>query len=134
MNHAPSDKPPAPESPMDAHERRQSKKRKRDTADNETADNDTKPPVHIRRKHIPKHIKTLVWNRYIGSDKAEAKCLSCREERVTIRSFHCGHVIAEANGGNMTITNLRPICGPCNASMGTQSMNEFTSEFFGWTV
>jgi 5-methylcytosine-specific restriction endonuclease McrA len=91
-------------------------------------------PVHIRRKNIPKHIKTLVWNKFIGSDIAQAKCMSCREEMISIRSFHCGHVIAESLGGDVTITNLRPICAACNASMGIQSMNEFTSSYFGWTV
>ena len=91
-------------------------------------------PIHIRRKNIPKHIKTLVWNKYLGVDKAEAKCISCRQERIDVRNFHCGHVVAEANGGDLTINNLRPICAPCNLSMGTRSMNEFTAEFFGWTV
>ena len=91
-------------------------------------------PIHIRRKNIPKHIKTLVWNKYIGRDIAETKCLSCREEVIHIRKFDCGHVLAEAKGGDMTITNLRPICSSCNNAMATNSMNEFTSEFFGWTV
>jgi len=86
------------------------------------------------KKVIPKHVKTLVWNKYIGSDKAKAPCMSCRQEEIGIRSFHCGHVIAEAKGGDMTINNLRPICAACNASMGTMSMNEFTSQFFGWSI
>lgn len=93
-----------------------------------------KVPIHIRRKNIPKHIKTLVWNKYIGCNKAEAKCISCKQERIDNRNFHCGHVVAESKGGDMTINNLRPICAPCNLSMGSRSMNEFTSEFFGWTV
>ena len=91
-------------------------------------------PLHIRRKNIPKHVKTLVWGKYIGNNNPEAKCYSCRHERIDIRNFHCGHVLAEAKGGSCTIDNLRPICAPCNGSMGTQSMNEFTSKYFGWTV
>jgi len=91
-------------------------------------------PIHIRRKKIPKHIKTLVWNKYIGPDNASADCVSCRTMKISNRSFHCGHVIAESKGGDMTINNLRPICDACNGSMGTRSMNEFTKEFFGWTV
>ena len=87
-----------------------------------------------KKKAIPKHVKTLVWNKYIGSDKAKASCLSCRQEEISIRSFHCGHVIAEAKGGDMTINNLRPICAACNGSMGTMSMNEFTNQFFGWSI
>ena len=91
-------------------------------------------PIHIRRKKIPKHIKTLVWNKYNGPNNASADCVSCRTMKISNRSFHCGHVIAESKGGDMTINNLRPICDACNGSMGTRSMNEFTKEFFGWTV
>lgn len=91
-------------------------------------------PLHLRRKKAPKHIKTLVWNKYIGSDVAEAPCMSCRTAKISNRSFHCGHVIAESKGGDMNINNLRPVCADCNGSMGTRSMNEFTKEFFGWTV
>ncbi len=40
----------------------------------------------------------------------------------------------EAKGGDMTINNLRPICAACNGSMGTMSMNEFTTQFFGWSI
>ena len=95
---------------------------------------DTSEPLHVRRKNIPKHIKTLVWNKYVGSSVAEASCMCCREAKITCRSFHCGHVIAESKGGNMTINNLRPVCADCNLSMSTRSMNEFTQEFFGWVI
>jgi hypothetical protein len=99
-----------------------------------TEETDTTIPLHQKRKKMPKHIKTLVWNTHIGNDKATAPCCSCRKESISIRSFHCGHVLAEACGGDTTITNLRPICAACNGSMGTRSMNEFTKEYFGWTV
>ena len=100
----------------------------------------TAEPDHVtesddsRRKGIPKHIKTLVWNKYIGASVNSTKCLSCREELISIRSFHCGHVIAEAKGGDSTINNLWPICAPCNSSMGTMSMNDFTKTYFGWEI
>jgi hypothetical protein len=100
-------------------------------APSETA---SEEPLHLKRKKIPKHIKTLVWNKYIGPETASADCVSCRTVKISNRSFHCGHVIAESKGGDMTINNLRPICEACNGSMGTKSMNEFTKEFFGWTV
>ncbi len=86
------------------------------------------------KKKIPKHIKTLVWNKYLGASLASAKCMCCREADISVRSFDCGHVIAEAKGGDSTINNLRPICRDCNHAMGTRSMNDFTAEFFGWTV
>ena len=91
-------------------------------------------PLHVRRKKIPKHVKTLVWNQHIGPDTATADCVSCRKEKITNRNFHCGHVLAESRGGDVNIKNLRPICAACNGSMATQSMNEFTQEWFGWVV
>jgi hypothetical protein len=93
-----------------------------------------KSEAKTKKITIPKHVKTLVWNKYIGSDKAEAPCISCRSQIISIRNFHCGHVIAEANGGDSNINNLRPICAPCNLSMGKRSMNDFTQGFFGWSV
>ena len=90
--------------------------------------------ARTKKKAIPKHIKTIVWDTYIGADKAIAACCCCLFTEISIRNFHCGHVISEANGGNLTIQNLRPICAPCNLSMGRRNMNEFTKEWFGWTV
>ncbi len=95
---------------------------------------ESQQPLHIRRKRIPKQIKTLVWNEYIGHDININKCLCCKKEKIEFRNFHCGHVIAESKGGDLTIKNLRPICAPCNLSMGAMSMNEFTKTFFGWEV
>ena len=91
-------------------------------------------PLHIKRKKIPKQIKTLVWNEYIGNDIMSNKCLCCKKEKIDIRNFHCGHVIAESKGGDLTIKNLRPICAPCNSSMGTMSMNDFALTYFGYSV
>jgi 5-methylcytosine-specific restriction endonuclease McrA len=87
-----------------------------------------------KKEKIPAHIKTLVWSKYIGSSIPEAKCYCCKHERIEIRSFECGHVIAEAKGGELTLENLRPICKGCNSGMGTMSMDEYAKKFFGWSV
>ena len=100
----------------------------------DTGIDESQQPLHIKRKKIPKQIKTLVWNEYIGHDIMSNKCLCCKKEKIDIRNFHCGHVIAESKGGDLTIKNLRPICAPCNLSMGSMSMNEFTKTFFGYEV
>jgi hypothetical protein len=94
----------------------------------ESSDNQ---PIHVRRKKIPKQIKTLVWNEYIGAEFPQGRCACCQKEKIDQRNYHCGHVIAESKGGDLNIKNLRPICAACNGSMGTQSMNEFTKTFFG---
>jgi hypothetical protein len=99
-----------------------------------STEEDAAEPLHVRRKKIPSSIRTLVWNKYIAADVAQSDCFCCRTAKISVRSFDCGHVIAEAKGGDLTINNLRPICKDCNKSMGTRSMNEFTKEYFGWTV
>jgi hypothetical protein len=98
------------------------------------ADSEPNEPIHTRRKKIPKQIKTLVWNEYIGAEFPQGRCYCCKKEKIDQRNYHCGHVIAESKGGDLNMKNLRPICAACNASMGTQSMNEFTKTFFGWEI
>lgn len=82
-----------------------------------------------RKAAIPKVIKTLVWNKYIGENKAKAKCVCCETTDISNTHFHCGHVISEADGGTLAISNLRPICAQCNLSMGRRNMDEFKQTF-----
>jgi len=85
--------------------------------------------VPKKKQAIPHHIKTLVWNKWVGEKVAETKCLACKITGISIRHFHCGHYISEANGGDMSITNLRPICANCNLSMSTMNMSEYIKKF-----
>lgn len=78
-----------------------------------------------QKKAIPKAIKQLVWNFYIGEEIGKTECFCCGVTKITQLSFVCGHVQAEANGGNITIDNLRPVCSMCNSSMGTKNMIDF---------
>ena len=78
-----------------------------------------------KKKAISATVKRLVWNTNIGEDIGKAKCLCCKSTDIIQMSFHCGHIIAEANGGETIVSNLKPICQNCNSSMGTKNMNEF---------
>lgn len=84
-----------------------------------------KPKKKYRKKNIPSTVKRLVWNTHIGEEIGKAKCLCCKVTDITQLSFHCGHIIAESNGGETTVNNLKPICQNCNSSMGTTNMEEF---------
>jgi len=44
---------------------------------------------------------------------------------IQLREFHVGHIISDKDGGVPEITNLRPICAPCNLSMGSRNMLEY---------
>jgi hypothetical protein len=85
--------------------------------------------IKKKKKPIPATIKRLVWNTHIGEEIGKAKCLCCKITDITQLSFNCGHIIAEYNGGQMIVSNLKPICQNCNSSMGTRDMNEFMKGF-----
>ena len=81
------------------------------------------------KKKISATLKRLVWNTNIGEEIGKTKCLCCKSTDITQMSFHCGHVVAEANGGELIVSNLKPICQNCNSSMGTKNMNDFMDTF-----
>ena len=51
--------------------------------------------------------------------------MCCTVTDITQMSFNCGHIIAEYNGGESIVSNLKPICQNCNSSMGTKNMEDF---------
>lgn len=77
------------------------------------------------RQKMPATLRNSVWNYYIGSEKKTGKCYCCKTETISTANFECGHIIAKKNGGELTLSNLRPICSLCNKSMGTQNMETF---------
>lgn len=78
---------------------------------------------------IPKRVKDLCWDRYIGEDNMTGNCYCCKTAKISYKSFQCGHVMAECKGGKTNIENLRPICSACNSSMGTMNMYEFMEKY-----
>jgi 5-methylcytosine-specific restriction endonuclease McrA len=78
-----------------------------------------------KKQNISKTLRISVWNKYFGEDSGKNKCMCCNITEITQLKFHCGHIIAERNGGDTSIDNLVPICESCNKSMGTQNLNTF---------
>ena len=83
------------------------------------------------KKSIPKKIKSIVWNTYIGKEYGIHKCLCCNLQDIEQMNFHCGHIIAAAAGGMTCLSNLRPLCGSCNKAMGEQNFYDYTSAYVG---
>src|SRR3989344_6972488 len=79
----------------------------------------------LRKKPIPKALKCAVWEKYVGEDIGKILCMCCEITEITQMKFHCGHIIAEAMGGETNVNNLLPICESCNKSMGTKNLNDF---------
>ena len=78
-----------------------------------------------KKKRIPAALRRLVWHTYFGEDCGCAPCWCCNLTKISQLSFHCGHVVSEKEGGDLSINNLRPICQNCNSSMRTQNMLNF---------
>jgi hypothetical protein len=85
----------------------------------------TPPPP---KPKIPQKVRIETWNKYIGPDIAQHKCLCCKKSTIKMVDFECGHVKSYATGGSQEIDNLRPICRQCNGSMGTTNMIDFVKK------
>ena len=81
------------------------------------------------RKSIPKSLKNKVWDTYIGKEKGVGECLCCGG-KIDSKNFDCGHVTAVKHNGKNTLDNLRPICSPCNKSMGDENLFKFKEKYF----
>ena len=80
------------------------------------------PP--IKKQKIPPIKKQEIWEYWKGN-VSKSNCHCCRKITIYSNSYHCGHVIAESNGGTLDIENLRPICQSCNSSMNNKNMIDY---------
>lgn len=81
------------------------------------------------RKPLGKPLRDTVWMKYMGN-KVEGKCYCCKIRPIHYSDFQVGHNRAIAKGGSNQISNLRPICGPCNRGMGTKSIEWYRAKHF----
>lgn len=95
----------------------------------ENQNHDKNKNTRQKKKTIPKALRMKVWNKYVGIQIGQCKCLCCKLIDISQMNFHCGHVISEKCGGNIDLENLRPICSSCNSSMGVMNMNEFIENY-----
>ena len=70
------------------------------------------------KQKISAALREQVWIQSRGH-VFKAKCaVTWCQNIITVFDFQCGHDIPESKGGPTDITNLYPICGKCNLSMG----------------
>jgi hypothetical protein len=83
-----------------------------------------------KKRKIPKQIRANVWSEWIG-DKTTGVCFSCRQNKLQhMTNWECGHIISDKDGGDLSISNLRPLCSTCNKSMGARNMKDYVKEFY----
>ena len=79
---------------------------------------------------ISKPLRDQVWMKYM-KNRTQGRCYCCRERPIHYTDFQVGHNKARAKGGKNHISNLRPICGPCNRGMRTMSIEKYRQINFG---
>jgi hypothetical protein len=98
---------------------------------------DTKEPVikpdtpakkRVKKEKIPATLKNIVWHKYFETSLT-GLCQCCKVENISKAIFDAGHIISEANGGQVVLDNLKPICKLCNSSMGKTNMDEFMKKY-----
>lgn len=83
----------------------------------------------LRKANIPKALKMLIWDKYVGYDKRRALCICCCEREIEMNTCNYGHIVSESSGGSTTEDNLLPICSQCNSSMHTKNMGEYIQQY-----
>ena len=84
-----------------------------------------------RSSNIDKGVKENVWIKYM-KNKTEGKCYCCKTRIIHFMRFDIGHNIPKSRGGSDNITNLRPICRPCNTGMGNRyTIEEYREKYYG---
>lgn len=87
-----------------------------------------KSPNYSKTK-ISSALRSALWRAYF-TNKLDGTCYCCNR-LISYDHFECGHIIPESKGGPTEITNLKPVCGACNKSMGSTHMEEFKKKLAG---
>lgn len=78
-----------------------------------------------RRHRAPLPLREKCWIRWFGP-LLNGQCYVCGKD-IRILQFHCGHIVAHADYGLTEESNLVPMCGSCNCSIGSADVYEFMS-------
>ena len=113
----------------DETRRKQEEEEKKRLEEEEEKKSKEKEEAKKKKQSIPKNVRIIVWNHYIGEDIIRHRCLCCKKVLISNTNFEVGHVLSEKNGGTHEINNLRPICFACNHSMGAENMIEFVVKY-----
>ena len=89
-------------------------------------DVEIKEITHTTKIKITSKMRKDVWKKRNGNSM-NGKCYIC-DDNMEFDAFHCGHIIADKNGGQIILSNLEPICMGCNLSMGTKNLNLYKEE------
>lgn len=66
----------------------------------------------------PRALRQQIWIHYNGQNFHGRCAVPWCTNPLTVFTFEAGHNIPYSRGGTTTLDNMRPLCNPCNSSMG----------------
>jgi hypothetical protein len=79
-----------------------------------------------RRSDISCNVRIQVWKKLNKNVCDNGFCYTCNKG-LLYSDMECGHIIAHALGGSVSLDNLMPVCKSCNRDMGTMNLEEYKS-------
>ena len=83
---------------------------------------------NYKKKTIPKKIREQCWKNTFGEVYKHSCFVGWCDNEITVFDFHVGHDKPESDGGDLELSNLKPICARCNLSMSdTYTIQEWNN-------
>ena len=86
-------------------------------------------PLNVASRKIGKAKRRKVWEKRNSKTSLNGMCFVC-EKQIDYDDFECGHITAAFWGGDVSLSNLEPICCSCNRDMGIENLNEYKRKFY----
>ena len=67
-------------------------------------------------------LRQPVWTNQAG-DSSSSQCYVCKQVLHSAGRWAMGHIKSDMCGGASTVSNLRPVCTPCNSTIGWRHMD-----------
>jgi 5-methylcytosine-specific restriction endonuclease McrA len=95
---------------------------------NTTNQQQHRPAVQRKKRVIPRSVRDVLWKSHFGTSP-NGICKCCAMNPLEYTTFHAGHVVSQKNGGSDELSNLLPLCSPCNLGMGAMNIVSFQKKY-----
>ena len=75
----------------------------------------------VSRQKITRPFRQKVWES-VNGDEDMGTCFTCTKDLIRTSKWHCSHICSDNRGGEMSISNMKPLCPKCNLAMKQQHM------------
>ena len=84
--------------------------------------------IKKRKTTVSTHLRTAVWDRYIGPGIKNATCSLCGIYEMSTKfggGWDCAHIVADLYCTNVNVYYLYPTCSNCNGECKTMTLFDY---------